>query len=116
MSATQPPEAKERRRALVVLVAASLAYGALAIPGYHALQASALLFGAPEAERHMAGMLFGVALASYLPLTLASLAAAWLLYALRKYRAARRLCLLPLVALLAILLAFLLLEVQAPRL
>jgi hypothetical protein len=95
----------------MVLILTSVLFGLLLIPGIGAVMISPMVFDAPEANRNPKLIAFTVALVSYPILAICSILASWIVYALKKYRAAIWISLLPLLSLFAGLVCFILLEI-----
>jgi hypothetical protein len=110
-SAQQPLDAKAKSKARLTLILTSLIFGLLLVPGFGAMMISPMVFDAPDSQKNPRIIAFAVALVSYPILASLSIIGSWVLYALKFYRIAIWISLLPLLSLLAILLCFLLLEI-----
>jgi hypothetical protein len=106
----QPADAKTRRSARLTLILTSVLFGLLMIPGVGAMMISPMVFNAPESERNPTLVAFTVALVSYPILAFLSIIGSWVLYALKHYRIAMAVSLLPLLSMFAAFICFLLLE------
>src|SRR5437762_2691488 len=107
----KPFDAKAKRNALLVLILTSILFGLLLIPGIGAVMISPVVFEAPDADKNPKLIAFTMALASYPFVATLSILASWIFYALKKYRAAISISLLPLLSLFAGLICFILLEI-----
>jgi hypothetical protein len=107
----QPIDAKAKRNALLVVILTSVLFGLLLIPGIGAVMISPVVFDAPDANQNPKLVAFTFALASYPFVTVPAILASWILYALKKYRAATLVSLLPALSLVAGLVCFILLEI-----
>ena len=107
----QPAEAKTKRNARLVLILTSVLFGLLIIPGLGAMTISPMVFDAPDAQQNPKLIAFTVALVSYPILAFLSIIGSWVLYALKHYRIAIMVSLLPLLSIFAAFICFLLLEI-----
>jgi hypothetical protein len=106
----QPADAKTRRNALLTLILTSVLFGLLMVPGLGAVTISPIVFDAPDAQQNPKLVAFTIALVSYPILAFISIAGSWILYALKHYRIAMAISLLPLLSIFAAFICFLLLE------
>src|ERR1041384_2119875 len=111
---SDPSDPRRKRNARLALILTSVIFGLLLIPGIGAVMISPMVFDAPDAGKNPRLVAFTASLVAYPFLTAASILASWVLYALKRYRAAVQVSLLPLLALLAALICFILVE-TAPR-
>lgn len=93
-----------------MLLLTSVLFGLLMIPGVGAVMISPMVFESPDANRNPTLVAFTVALVSYPVLALLSIAGSWISFALKRYRAAMAVSLLPMLSILAAFICFLLLE------
>jgi hypothetical protein len=107
----QPVDAKTKRNAQLTLILTSVLFGLLIIPGLSAMTISPMVFEAPNVQQNPKLLAFTITLVSYPILALLSIIASWILYALKYYRIAMAVSLLPLLSIFAAFICFLLLEV-----
>jgi hypothetical protein len=106
----QPLDAKLRRNARLTLLLTSILFGLLMIPGVGAVMISPVVFESQASRENPTLVAFTVALVSYPVLALLSILGSWIAYALKRYRTAIAISLLPILPILAALVCFLLLE------
>jgi hypothetical protein len=106
----QPVDAKRRRNARLLLLLTSVLFGLLMIPGVGAVMISPVVFESPASKENPTLVAFTVALVSYPVLALLSILGSWIAYALKHYRTAMVISLLPMLSILAAFICFLLLE------
>lgn len=107
---TEPPAAKIRRNALLTLILTSVLFGLLIIPGVGVIMISPMVFDAPESQRNPKVLPFVIALVSYPVIAFLSIIGSWILYKLKRYKAAILVSLLPLLPVFIAFIFFLLLE------
>ena len=103
-------DAKAKRRARLTLILTSVLFGLLLVPGFGAMRVFPMVFDAPDSHTNPKLIAFAVAVLSFPILATLSIIGSWILYAMKFYRVALWVSLLPLLAILAAFFCFLLLE------
>ncbi len=106
----QQSDAKVKRKARLLLILTSVIFGLLLVPGFGAMMISPMVLDAPDSEKNPKLIVFTVALVSYPIFAILSIIGSWILYAMKFYKAALPISLLPLLPLLVAFVCFLLLE------
>lgn len=110
MPAPTQPDARLKKRSLIVLLITTLVFGLLIIPGIGAILVSPKAFDASESPANPKLIAFTISLVSFPVVALISIIASWILYFKTRYQTAMWASLLPLLSLLSSLLTFALVE------
>jgi cytochrome bd-type quinol oxidase subunit 2 len=103
-------DARLKKKSFIVLLVTTLIFGVLTLPGIGAVMVSPKAFDTSESPANPKLIALMVSLISFPVVAFISIIASWVLYFKSRYRAAIWMSLLPLLPLIAGLLAFILVE------